>query len=326
MGVKKRFMAKRRKKLKWHYLVVLIILYFVFQIINTFLTKFELTTTNEEFLRKLMYDSNHHLQYEKKPNVYENIMNFLMDMDLTNPKSLLTKSFKYEKEENEADGQATDTEFHYIEDPVTVPISNPVVYIYNSHQSENYSTKNYENYGITPNVMMASYLLKDKLNSLGIATIAEEGNIIELMQINNWTHEYSYIASSYFIKDAMKKNPNLKLLIDLHRDALSKAASTVTIDNKNYAKVLFVVGLENENYEKNLNLANLFNQKLEKKYPGLSRGVLKKQGPDVDGVYNQDLSPNMILIEVGGQDNLVSEVNNTLEAVSLVIKEYLEEL
>mgnify|MGYP003305959477 CR=1 FL=1 len=47
--------------------------------------------------------------------------------------------------------------------PNAVDIENPIIYIYNSHQLENYSSTNYEAYNITPNVMMASYILKEML-------------------------------------------------------------------------------------------------------------------------------------------------------------------
>ena len=53
----------------------------------------------------------------------------------------------------------------YIEDPNPVDIDNPIIYIYNSHQLENYNNTNLDIYGITPNVLMASYLLKEKLNN-----------------------------------------------------------------------------------------------------------------------------------------------------------------
>ena len=43
---------------------------------------------------------------------------------------------------------------------------------------------------------------------------------------------------------------------------------------------------------------------------------MKKTGANVNGVYNQDLSPNCILIEVGGVDNTIEEVNNTMDAIA----------
>ena len=190
---------------------------------------------------------------------------------------------------------------------------------------ENYSSVNYEEYNVTPNVMVAAYLLREKLNKLGVNTIVEESDITEFIRINNWNYNYSYMASRYYIEDAIEKNPSLNFFIDLHRDALSKEKSTTIIDGKSCAKVLFVVGLEHENYQKNLDLANNLNKKIYEKYPNLTRGVITKAGQNVDGIYNQDLHPNMILLELGGNENTIDEVSNTIEIISVILKEYLSE-
>ena len=142
--------------------------------------------------------------------------------------------------------------------------------------------------------MMASYMLKEKLNNLGIPTIVEEGNITEFIRLNNWNYDYSYLASRYFIEGALEEYPSLKYFIDLHRDSVKKDYSTTVINGKSYAKVLFVVGLEHENYRYNLELANYINNKIKAKYPTLTRGVLTKQGKNVNGIYNQDISKNSI--------------------------------
>ena len=43
----------------------------------------------------------------------------------------------------------------------------------------------------------------------------------------------------------------------------------------------------------------------------------------VDGIYNQDISKNTILIEIGGVDNNITEVFNTLEVLSKAICELI---
>ena len=210
-------------------------------------------------------------------------------------------------------------------DPNKVDIDNPIVYIYNSHQLENYDNSNYETYNITPNVMMASYILKEKLNNLGIPTIVEEGNITEFIRLNNWTYDYSYLASRYFIEAAREEYKSIKYFIDVHRDSVKKDYSTTIIDGKAYAKVLFVVGLEHKDYNYNLDLANYINNKIKAKYPTLTRGVLTKQGKNVNGIYNQDISHNSILIELGAAENKIEEVLNTIEVISKILKETIDE-
>ena len=86
----------------------------------------------------------------------------------------------------------------------------------------------------------------------------------------------------------------------------------------------------NDYYCYNLNddkkFSEYINSKINHKYPGLSKGIYKKGGPGVNGVYNQDFSPYLILLEVGGYQNTPIEVLNSLLAFSEcymeVIKEY----
>ena len=62
---------------------------------------------------------------------------------------------------------------------------------------------------------------------------------------------------------------------------------------------------------------------IKEKYPTLTRGVITKSGKNVDGIYNQDISPKMILLELGGHESTIEEVMNTTNIVSDIIKELL---
>ena len=168
-------------------------------------------------------------------------------------------------------------------------------------------------------------MLSEKLNELGIYAIIEENNILKYMKENNLDHSGSYIASRYFINQTMEQHNSIELFIDLHRDAISYNDSYIQIEGKDCAKTLFVIGLENPNYQNNLKTVEKLNSIIKNKSPNLSRGIMKKQGDGVNGVYNQDLSPNVILIEIGGHENNIEEVNNTLDLMAIVIKEYINE-
>ena len=156
-------------------------------------------------------------------------------------------------------------------------------------------------------------MLSEKLNNLGIHAIVEENNILEYMDKNNLDHSGSYIASRYYIEKAMEKYDSIDLYIDLHRDAISHNASYININGKDCAKILFVIGLEYSTYQNNLSIVEKINTIINNKYPNLSRGIMKKRGYGVNGVYNQDLASNVILIEIGGNENNIDEVNNTLD-------------
>ena len=331
----KRFVAKkrRRKRKLLRYLFYLFIIYFMYQVTIGVLGNFKLASSNEEFLKALLADSNHLMLYQKNSkNIVNQITRLLANINITEPISILESGFHYESEEKtyEYDDNYQDVDelsnmTSHIKDPNPIVQENPRVYIYNSHQLENYSNENLEAHNITPNVMMASYILKEKLNNLGIPTIAEEADITEFMRLNNWVHKDSYKASRYYIEDAMKTYDSLDFFIDLHRDAIKKSAGTATINGKSYAKILFVVGTDHTNYKENLDLAKELNSLVNEKYPGLSRGVMTHGGKGYNGIYNQDLSPNMILLECGGYENTIDEVLNTMEAFADILNQYLGE-
>ena len=79
---------------------------------------------------------------------------------------------------------------------------------------------------------------------------------------------------------------------------------------------MFVIGTENINYQENLNLSTKLNTIIEQKIPGISRGIIKKGGAGVNGIYNQALSPNLLIIELGGQYNKIEDINNTIEVLA----------
>lgn len=192
----------------------------------------------------------------------------------------------------------------------------PLIYIYNTHQTEEYTPSTFVEYSVMPTVQMNNYILEEKFEQNGYSTIVEEQNIKTVLNEHKWNYAGSYNASRIFLEQAKKNYPTLKYFIDVHRDSLKKEATTIELNNKSYAKILFIVGLENPNYEQNLSFTEKINNQLNEKYPGLSKGIYKKEGTGVNGVYNQDFSPYTILVEMGGPENTVDEVLNTSLAFS----------
>lgn len=214
--------------------------------------------------------------------------------------------------------QKTNTENNIENNDVVVeiiPKNNKKVYIYNSHPLETYSD-NLTTVKSIDNVFLNSF------NNIGINVDIEQGDINEFLAINNLDYGYSYVASRYYIESNILNN-DYDLIIDLHRDAVNHDVSTININGSDCAKIMFVVGGLNDNYQANLDLANQLNDLINTKYPYLSRGVMLKSGPGVNGLYNQDLSSKMILLELGGNNNSVSEVNNTINLIIPIIGDYI---
>lgn len=202
-----------------------------------------------------------------------------------------------------------------------ISISNkeePLIYIYNTHQLEEYTSNYLEAYNIVPTVMFASRILKDNLSNKDINSIIESEDLVKVRKNMNLSYSKSYQVSRMYLEKRSSEYGSLKYFIDIHRDS-----GYFVVDK--YAKVLFVIGLDNPSYIDNYNFSNYLCIKLNGYINNLCRGVVKKSGKGVNGIYNQDFNKHTILIEVGGNLNNIGEVNNTLDILSNVLKEYIEE-
>lgn len=201
----------------------------------------------------------------------------------------------------------------------------PLIYIYNSHQTEEYAPSSFLEYSVNPTVMMADYIMEEIFSKNNLVSLVEERKVKDILAENGWKYSYSYEASRILMEEAKKNNPSLKYFVDVHRDSLKKDKTTVEINGKSYAKTIFLIGLENPKYEQNLDFTSKINDKLNEKYPGLSKGIYKKGGAGVNGVYNQDFSEYTILIEIGGPENTTGEVLNSTLAFAECFMEVISE-
>lgn len=325
-GINMRKKKKIKIKLKYYFYILFFIISFVCSI--KFLHQLNYSISNETYLKMLIENSNSFINFSdssKKDLSYYLVSAALNINFKTNLSDLKKKYTSFTTVSASDDENIGAVNSDYINDPYPDKnVINPIVYIYNTHQLEEYSSSSSE-YGIVPNVMMTSYILREKLYSNGINAIVETNNVEDILNINNWNYASSYKVTRLFMDDAATKNKTLKYFVDIHRDSVSKNISTVSIDGKSFAKVLFIVGLENPNYAKNLALTEKINSMISGNYPSISRGIMKKEGAGVNGIYNQDFSENAILIEVGGHENKIDEVLNTTIAISDVLSNYIHD-
>lgn len=299
--MKKRF--KSKKKYKYKKFLILFLIYLSFSITYNILYKHYITNlSTEKLINKIIIDSkNKEYKSNKLDNLKspEYILKLTLNLDLNN---------KLE--------------------PTTNPVTNikPTKYnilIYNTHDQEKYNDDLFNNYNILPDVKLVSNLLEEKLNSYNINTTVIRNSIASVLKENNWNYASSYKASRLLIEPYINNN-NYNLIIDIHRDSSSLSKTYIEYNMTPYAKVLFVNGVEYNTYESNLNLSNKLHNIINKEIPNISRGIIKKGGPGVNGIYNQDLSPNLLIIEVGGQYNKIEEVSNTVEILAKSIFKLLE--
>lgn len=198
--------------------------------------------------------------------------------------------------------------------------SNSQVYIYNTHDTEKYTLPFTSDYSIIPDVTLVSKMLKEYLKSYNIDSYIETSKTKDYLKKNKLKYSDSYEASRYYLEKNLNKN--YKLIIDIHRDSLRHKYTLYEKDNKKYARILFIIGSSNKNYKKNKEIAENLNNRLNSKYKGISRGVTIRE----DTAYNQDLNERIILVKIGGIDNTLEELNNTMEVFSKVINDYIKEI
>ncbi|MCA1058863.1 stage II sporulation protein P [Rossellomorea aquimaris] len=208
-------------------------------------------------------------------------------------------------------------------------IENKSVFIYHSHSWEAFSPLIKNNDSKDPastnekvNVIAVGSKLKQELESRGIGVVHDKTDVNQALKNKSWTYFESYKLSRGLVQEAIAQDDNLNYLIDIHRDSMPRDITTKAINGKSYARLFFIVGKENKNYEKNLKIAKELNAKLEEKYPGISRGVFVKTRAEGNGVYNQDLTEQAMLLEFGGVENNLVELYNSTEAFAEIFASY----
>ena len=318
----KKMNLKNKKKKKHLIKKSLFIMTFLLSIFFTIrlLASISIKDQQDEFLTFLLENQNIYLEDKRQGfSYFHKMMMKLLNIDLASPLTFLNRDYKgltsntvvkLKKSENNK--------------KIETKKENPTIYIYNTHQTEEYKPTSYLEYSVNPNVLMASYILEEQLSKKGHVVLVEEESVSKLRTTLGLNYAGSYKVTRSMMENAKKNNPTLKYYIDLHRDSLTRDKTTLTVDSKSYAKILFIVGLENSNYQENLDFTNKISDLLNQKVKGLSKGIYKKEGPLVNGVYNQDFSNRVILIELGGNENTIDEVYRSLIVLGEVLDEVIK--
>lgn len=318
----KKMNLKNKKKKKHIIKKSLFIMTFLLSLFFTIrlLASISIKDQQDEFLTFLLENQNIYLEDKRQGfSYFHKMMMKLLNIDLASPLTFLNRDYK---------GLTSNTVVKLKKNETNKKIEtkkeNPTIYIYNTHQTEEYKPTSYLEYSVNPNVLMASYILEEQLSKKGHVVLVEEESVSKLRTTLGLNYAGSYKVTRSMMENAKKNNPTLKYYIDLHRDSLTRDKTTLTVDGKSYAKILFIVGLENSNYQENLDFTNKISDLLNQKVKGLSKGIYKKEGPLVNGVYNQDFSNRVILIELGGNENTIDEVYRSLIVLGEVLDEVIK--
>lgn len=192
----------------------------------------------------------------------------------------------------------------------------PQILIYHSHATEAYTPDGTDIY--TPsdnntrtleegyNMLRVGDELERVFTEMGLSVLHDRG-------IYDYpTYNGSYTRSGPAVADYLAQYPTIKLVLDVHRDALVGSDGTVykvvtDIDGVKTAQVMLVVGSDagggdHPTWQANLALAAKLQKSLDTLYPTLARPMTLRQS-----VYNQNLTPGALLVEVGSHGNTLQE-------------------
>ena len=201
----------------------------------------------------------------------------------------------------------------------------PQVLILHTHATESYLRHNENYYTDTDlsrttdneyNMVALGKIIADKLNSAGITTLHDT------TQHDYPSYSESYSRAAETIGNYTEKYPSIKIVIDLHRDAIAandtdKVKLTTEIDGKSAAQIMLVMGSQSgsvtnfPNWRENLKLATKLQQTVEIMYPSLARSIhfMSKN-------YNESLTTGSMLIEIGTDGNTLDEAKYSAELLS----------
>ena len=161
-----------------------------------------------------------------------------------------------------------------------------LIAMYSTHSDESYvpddgAASKWQNAGIYD----VGDSLKDALEKRGIETIYSKETFLP--------HDAdAYTRSRRTAEELLKKGPDA--LLDIHRDAVPAEQYETEVNGENISKVRLFVGRTNQNAAENKAFAQQIKAEADREYPGLIKDIFIGKGN-----YNQDLSPNSLLLEFG---------------------------
>ncbi len=133
-------------------------------------------------------------------------------------------------------------------------------------------------------------------------------NVLHSKTIHDKDYNSSYVKSLSTLTNYVDKYPSLKMTIDLHRDAAGENKLRVAkkINGEDCAQIMFVIGtaakLDNPNWKENLKLALKIQSRLNEIAPGIAKPTYISKNR-----YNQHLTSGSVIIEIGGDGNVIDE-------------------
>jgi stage II sporulation protein P len=186
---------------------------------------------------------------------------------------------------------------------ISTGIKPPRVLIYHTHTSESFLPSSGEAFSDDMDktvAVLGKYLAEILEGEYGFT-------VLHHCEIFDVPRRCAYEKARPSVESVLAEHPEIKVVLDLHRDGVSRSITTATIDGKDTGRILFVLGSGHPGWNNNLRFALFLQDALEEVCPGLSRGIRKQPF-----TYNQHLHQRSLIVEVGGHENSVLEVQRAI--------------
>ena len=214
--MKKKFVSKNKKtkKLKLKIILVVIMIFSSFLFTIKALSKYNLPHRNSDLINFLIENNNPFIVNSKSNYSYfHKFMTKLIDLDLTDPLSILDTNFKDLTNKT----AVYDKKVKKISNESVISEEEPIIYLYNSHDTEEYKPSSFAEYSVIPTVKLSDYVLKEKLEDNGFSVLIEEQSISSIRSSLGLNYAGSYQASRVLMEQAKKKYPTLVYFFDLKK-------------------------------------------------------------------------------------------------------------
>lgn len=211
----------------------------------------------------------------------------------------------------------------------TMPLefSRPKVLIIHTHTSESYAEEDgARSVDENKNMVRIGAIITEELRKNGIEVIHDKTR-------NDYpSYNGSYNKALGVIQKNLAENPDIQVVLDVHRDYTARTKDgqeiqlkpVATVNGEKVSQVMFVVGTDNSGlmhpeWRKNLAFAVQINEELDKISEGITRNInIRKQR------FNQHMTKGSLIIEVGSASNSLAESERAAHYIGKAVVEVLK--
>jgi len=213
----------------------------------------------------------------------------------------------------------------------------PMVLLYHTHTTEGYEILDRDWYACdassrtedsSRNIVRVGTAVAEELKKAGFSVIHDK-------TVHDRKYSGSYDRSRETVRRHLEENPQIKVVIDIHRDAIqendgTKIKAVREINGRKAAQIMIIAGAEGggkvtdfPHWQENLSFALKLHSSCETVAGGIMRPMMFCYRK-----YNMDETPYSLLVEFGSEANTLSEAVYSGElfgkALALLLNEYEE--